>query len=120
MLSKTGWYLHKYGKYVEHCWNEIPIHFPHAKIDECIVMPNHIHGIIQLRESGNEDVMVQIGGIYNPVGVQNFELLQNIEPIREDSQQWNDSKQIDFQHIIPRWFDFPGSENWCYQIISRA
>lgn len=28
------------------CWNEIPEHFPFVTLDEFIVMPNHIHGII--------------------------------------------------------------------------
>jgi putative transposase len=29
-------------------WKEIPNHFVHVKLDEYIVMPNHIHGIIIL------------------------------------------------------------------------
>lgn len=29
-------------------WSEIPFHFPHIKLDEFIVMPNHIHGILIL------------------------------------------------------------------------
>jgi REP element-mobilizing transposase RayT len=29
-------------------WLEIPDHFPHVKLDEFVVMPNHIHGIIIL------------------------------------------------------------------------
>src|SRR3990172_2517269 len=27
-------------------WRQIPQHFPHARIDEFVVMPNHVHGII--------------------------------------------------------------------------
>jgi putative transposase len=29
-------------------WVQIPDHFPHVKLDEFVVMPNHIHGIIIL------------------------------------------------------------------------
>ena len=29
-------------------WLEIPDHFPHVKLDEFIIMPNHVHGIIIL------------------------------------------------------------------------
>ncbi len=38
--------LNKYGKISGDFWNKIPIHFPDAKSDEFVVMPNHIHGII--------------------------------------------------------------------------
>ena len=27
-------------------WNEIPKHFPFVRLDEWVVMPNHVHGII--------------------------------------------------------------------------
>src|SRR5262245_3232480 len=33
---------------VEKTWMEIPDHYPGVEIDEFIVMPNHIHGIIIL------------------------------------------------------------------------
>lgn len=29
-------------------WHEIPNHFPHVYLDEFVVMPNHIHGIVIL------------------------------------------------------------------------
>ena len=35
------------GKAAENCWNEIPAHFPHVRLDEYIIMPNHIHGIFE-------------------------------------------------------------------------
>jgi len=28
------------------CWNEIPAHFPFIVLDEFVVMPNHVHGIL--------------------------------------------------------------------------
>jgi REP element-mobilizing transposase RayT len=34
------------GKMVEKCWHAIPDHFPWAMLDEFVVMPNHVHGII--------------------------------------------------------------------------
>jgi putative transposase len=40
--------LNEYGKIADKCWNQIPQHFPHAELDECIIMPNHIHGIINI------------------------------------------------------------------------
>jgi REP element-mobilizing transposase RayT len=40
------------GKMARQCWMDIPIHFPHAQLDEFVIMPNHIHGIIILHDSG--------------------------------------------------------------------
>ena len=34
------------GHTVAACWREIPAHFAHLELDEWVVMPNHIHGII--------------------------------------------------------------------------
>jgi len=31
---------------VETMWQRIPRHFPHVQLDEFVVMPNHVHGII--------------------------------------------------------------------------
>ncbi|HEX8237171.1 MAG TPA: transposase [Abditibacteriaceae bacterium] len=36
------------GKIGERIWLEIPRRFPFARLDEFVVMPNHIHGIIQI------------------------------------------------------------------------
>lgn len=40
--------LNEIGKLAEKFWKEIPEHFPHAILNEFIIMPNHIHGIITL------------------------------------------------------------------------
>ncbi len=29
-------------------WREIPTHFPRVQLDEFVVMPNHVHGIINI------------------------------------------------------------------------
>jgi putative transposase len=38
--------LNDMGTAILQCWKGIPKHFPNAVLDEFIVMPNHIHGII--------------------------------------------------------------------------
>ncbi len=40
------------GQMVRDVWHKIPEHFPHADIDEFIVMPNHAHGIIVICRDG--------------------------------------------------------------------
>lgn len=46
--------LNKIGAIVVKCWSHIPQHFFSAELDVCVVMPNHIHGIILLSTSGAE------------------------------------------------------------------
>jgi len=52
--------LNEWGNIAERFWLKIPQHYPHISLDEFLIMPNHVHGII----------------ILNDVGVQNFEPLQ--------------------------------------------
>ena len=42
--------LNKLGKHANKCWEEIPLHYSCVKLDEYIIMPNHIHGIIIITE----------------------------------------------------------------------
>ena len=40
--------LNELGKKVDRFWKEIPDHFNNAELDEFVVMPNHMHGILVL------------------------------------------------------------------------
>jgi putative transposase len=42
--------LTKLGEIARKCWNQIPAHFPCASIEEFVVMPNHLHGILILHD----------------------------------------------------------------------
>jgi putative transposase len=39
-------HLSDIGEIAQSCWQEIPQHFPYAKLGTFIIMPNHVHGII--------------------------------------------------------------------------
>jgi|SRR6185369_13276164 len=39
------------GNVVQECWQQIPEHFPHIDLDEFIVMPNHLHGIVFINDN---------------------------------------------------------------------
>ncbi len=43
------------GKLVEYFWNQIPSHFSYVGLDEFIVMPNHIHGILTIQNPAQID-----------------------------------------------------------------
>ena len=40
--------LNDLGRIAKQCWIAIPQHFPHAALDEFVIMPNHMHGIVIL------------------------------------------------------------------------
>jgi putative transposase len=42
------------GRLVERNWQAITAHYPHVRLGAFMVMPNHFHGIIQIRPFGNE------------------------------------------------------------------
>ena len=93
--------LNDAGKIADECWLGIPEHFPNIVLHEHIVMPNHVHGIVELIKTGpiqnfeprkNEFQKIiphSIGSIVkgfkigvtkwfrnNSVGVENFQPLQ--------------------------------------------
>jgi putative transposase len=39
------------GRIVENCWREILIHFPNVELATHVIMPNHMHGIIVIRQT---------------------------------------------------------------------
>ncbi len=55
--------LNGVGRIARKCWNEIPLHYPNVILDEYVIMPNHIHGIITINEF---------------VGTQDFAFLQYV------------------------------------------
>jgi putative transposase len=56
------------------CWHDIPAHFPFVVLDEFVVMPNHVHGIIVIDKPGDDPVETQY---IAPVQTQNFASLPN-------------------------------------------
>lgn len=40
--------LNNAGEIVKECWLAIPEHYPNTKLHEYMIMPNHIHGIIEI------------------------------------------------------------------------
>ncbi len=40
--------LNAYGKIIDEIWGKIPVHFSDIALDEFVIMPNHVHGIIMI------------------------------------------------------------------------
>ena len=64
--------LNPMGQIARQCWLAIPDHFPNTALDEFIIMPNHVHGIIWIVESQNDDSVgatdVIVGATQSNVG----------------------------------------------------
>ncbi len=43
------------GQMISSVWSELPVHYPGVSLDDFIVMPNHVHGIIVLKEAGIDE-----------------------------------------------------------------
>ncbi|MBW1892260.1 MAG: hypothetical protein JRI91_00995 [Deltaproteobacteria bacterium] len=89
--------LNDAGRTAEKCWNNIPKHFPRVKLDKRIIMPNHIHGILSIMDTG--------------VGAKNLSPLQ--------SRPYGTSKTIGsvvrgFKIGVTKWFRSrnPGTHVW--------
>ncbi len=44
--------LNEYGRIVLSCWNDLPNHYSHVRLDAFQIMPNHGHGIIFIVGAG--------------------------------------------------------------------
>jgi len=43
--------LNEYGKIVQQCWNDLPIHYDNIALDAYVIMPDHFHGIILITDN---------------------------------------------------------------------
>jgi putative transposase len=56
--------LSNIGEIIKKYWLEIPSHFPWIRLDEFIIMPNHIHGILVIQHDvGNANLR----SLHNPI-----------------------------------------------------
>ena len=60
------------GQLAQQCWDAIPEHIPHVDVGEFIVMPNHVHGIVVIRERlvrADGAVVVPVGADHDRPGI---------------------------------------------------
>ena len=118
-------YLNELGCIVNDCWKQIPLHFPFVKLDEFVVMQNHVHGIIQIKNSiirvngglvgGNGGLVGGNGGLVetqnlaslrkcNKFGPQSKNLASVIRGFKIGVKKYANQNNIDF-HWQPRYHD---------------
>lgn len=42
--------LNEFGMILEDAWADLPKHYSHAELDQFVIMPNHVHGIVVVKE----------------------------------------------------------------------
>ncbi len=52
--------LNDAGEMIQSVWNGLPEHYPHVELDQFVVMPNHMHGIVVI---SNDNCR---GGVFPP------------------------------------------------------
>jgi putative transposase len=48
--------LNESGKIANQCWLDIPKHYPYVVIHQFVIMPDHVHGILEITQRTNDHV----------------------------------------------------------------
>lgn len=91
--------LTEIGEIAKQCWLEIPKHFPFVNLDEFIVMPNHLHGILEIKNDKKQQMEYQ-----NKFGPQSKNLSSIIRGFKIGVTKYTNNHNIDFAWQ-PRFHD---------------
>ena len=89
--------LSEIGKIAEQYWQEIPKHFPFVNLDESIIMPNHIHGIIEIDKVGTQNFVFLQTQYKNKFGPQSKNLSSIIRGFKIGVTKYANSNNANFQ-----------------------
>ncbi len=87
-------HLSEGGQAAKACWQAIPDHFPETKLHASIVMPDHIHGIIEITSPRTVRAQQLEPPIEPPIV-----RVQQLEPNAPSKEISDPSNQ--YQHLIP-------------------
>ena len=86
------------GNIADEYWQQIPNHYPWVELDEYIIMPNHIHGILRF------DKPFDYGWKPNKFGPQSQTLGAVIRAFKSSVKRYANNNKIEF-HWHPRFYD---------------
>lgn len=70
-----------FHRVAETMWGRLPRHFRYVRLDECVVMPNHIHGILWIVREER----------HSPDELTDQDLPDNVVPLTGSENVWNAS-----------------------------
>jgi len=97
-VDKPGAIFSKIGDYACQCWESIPLHYPFVQLDQFIIMPDHIHGILCFGKKN------RTGWNPNQFGPQSQNLAAVIRGYKGGIKTFANIHAIDF-HWQSRYFD---------------
>lgn len=112
------------GKIADECWLQIPEHFPNTVLREKILMPNHVHGIIEL--TGNDVGTQHVVSLQNNTDTAGTShvMSQQMSQQKEQTQQNKFSQPVagsvsviiqQYKSSVKRWCNKNGLEYFQWQ-----
>ena len=78
------------GSIAHQYWNEIPHHYPFVELDEFVVMPNHMHGILFFNKPD------KIDWNENKFGVQSMNLAAVVRGFKSSVKRYSNLNNLEF------------------------
>jgi REP element-mobilizing transposase RayT len=85
--------LNMAGIFAERCWQEIPKHFSTVELDEFVIMPNHIHGLIIINHENTQIKTVWQRNFFDHIVRDESELNRIRLYIQQNPSKWPSDRQ---------------------------
>ena len=103
------------GQVVETCWYRLPHRFRAVELDEFVVMPNHVHGIITLTENGPgpSPALHDVVGAFKTDAARRINALRGAPGVPVWQRSFHDQVVRDAQHVANvRAYILTNPANW--------
>jgi putative transposase len=86
--------LNDFGKIVKKTWLDLPSHYKNIKLDDFAIMPNHIHGIIEIINNERFKTANNVGN-----GLKPFPTIHSLSEIVRGFKTFSSRKINEFQYF---------------------
>jgi putative transposase len=86
--------LTELGKIVKKTWLDLPNHYKNIVLDDFVIMPNHIHGIIEINNDGRFKTAHNVGN-----GLKPFPTIHGLSEIVRGFKTFSSRRINEFQHF---------------------
>ena len=97
-IKHNEMHLSEIGKIADQYWREIPQHFPFVRLENHVVMPNHIHGIVIIEKTDSVETqdLASLPAVKNHFGPQSRNLASIIRGFKSGVKKFATINGIDF------------------------
>jgi len=94
------------GQAAHQCWQEIPLHFPFVILDEFIITPNHLHGIVIINKNVETQNLasLQVATSSQKFGTQSQNIASIVRGFKIGVTKFARPKNLSFEWQ-PRYYD---------------